>query len=262
MSRVGSRADNDPLNKTDPLGLSPQDCNFNWLGCRYVVNDLVNSGWSAGDNPGDDDDSWWELDRCYDAGAYRSEAYEAAQAGGLDPRFVYAIYAQETTSCRSNAQDQALDAVGALDSAGPMNLHQDHWNRFADRHGIPGFFFGSLGSDRNARFGAFATVDVLLFLNDRLDDVLDDEDIDTIRPDQVRAKLNDGGYIYHRTSLLGVMWVAGDRPRSTVRAFLNRMPDTITNNDGLWNAAANRHCYINSFTVQTGALGGDSSVAC
>jgi RHS repeat-associated protein len=143
--------DNDPLNKTDPLGLRADDCTMasglcviDDLGGAFgTTNDQVKPG--AGRIKSDHGDFFRQAgcilnQNCgliYSVHDYTDEIYMAAIHAQIDTRLVYAIFAKESESPLEPFKD-AGSSIG-LDSdasaIGPSNVTEDTFNSVVARHG-------------------------------------------------------------------------------------------------------------------------------
>ena len=229
--------DNDPLNKTDPLGLRAQDCNFSQDGtCPVVVNDV-----DPGRRVATVSFTVPERDRndCYTP--WHSAAYIANYSNqyGFDPSMVWGIYAQETTACRTANDDWlAWHAwnLGRNDDAnfGPANIQLQAVIEVMNAN--PGLFgFNSMADIQRSdavrtwhglangnefssmEMSARITVLWLKELNRRLDEAIGAKNVKQVGTVEEAKNLDgDDWRIYRRSALLGVGWF-----RNTEKYFAN-----------------------------------------
>lgn len=136
---------NDPINLTDPTGLTPQDADFNQgPGPKtYVVDDLVGA---MGTNPGtgrvknntfDFTSSMRTAASPWNVGDYTDEIWNAAKTAGIDTRLVYAAIAKETErGLESQVTDEwARNHKSKGVNPGPGNIQEGAFNEVMSRHG-------------------------------------------------------------------------------------------------------------------------------
>jgi RHS repeat-associated protein len=237
-------ADNDPLNKVDPLGLRASDlvfkyCNTNADGqCPIVVNDIDNSyrGSSiAYSVPGHDKND------CYTPWESAHDITQISNQFGFDARLVWGVYAQETSGCRTPLDDAAAwraHELGLNDnvSMGASNLDygefRDTVNRHPERFGfhsvsdIPGGWYGDRFREMG-RYGgssgynlAYATISRLGDINSDLDQAARNTGTLRATMHQAQALEGDSRYRLYRRSAL-ISWMYFRASLNSVEVFEN-----------------------------------------
>lgn len=127
-------AANDPLNKTDPLGLRPSDCAFS--PCSVVIDDTIDGRRSDGPS-----DALTAHERCFNALGFKEASHEAANLAHIDEGLIYGTVWNETRDC--NAQGSLVNGaadtanklgIGDETSFGPANLPASVISATVDRH--------------------------------------------------------------------------------------------------------------------------------
>ncbi|HWJ97657.1 MAG TPA: RHS repeat-associated core domain-containing protein, partial [Acidimicrobiales bacterium] len=139
--------DNDPINKIDPLGLTPVDCFFNTQdGCRYIVQDTESF------TTGTRQELPSELPPAkYTINLMLADIRTGAEAGSADVRMVYAIFRTELGKDPTGEWlGDTLDDFGIReeDSRGPTNFFRESWERFWSLHSTQlQAYYASTGED-------------------------------------------------------------------------------------------------------------------
>ncbi len=283
------RTDNNPLNKQDPLGLSPSDCSeFAMGGCRYIVHDSLfgaygeeAQGTPYGDTP-----------ILFGGACYKLEqTVQGIRAGamdsGYDVRTIYAIFASELGNdpCDEYYGDLAGDLGFDQQSRGPMNLPANVWDGLFAEHGdaltshwsITSGMYGSTITKGEAweflaydqRYASFASGLHLKALDWKINGLLGG-DIKPLNPRLLQSKLQSepNARYYFESALLGAAWYGGAaNADGRLRQILDGGPDdwarinqqSMVDSDG-------DQCYENryhgNFNAATDLYSVGSAVSC